>query len=341
MSKSTFELAPRGSFSWSAAFSVLTRFSPLGHVWAGTEREVRLSLLSDGDLAPVTVTLEWDGALRGRVSDPSRVETVARQVARIFSLDHDGAGWHAMLERAPRLREVAGLLPGLRPVCFSSPYEAACWAIVSQRISKTQAARVVAGLVAEHGSFPTPEKLLRLEQVRGLAPVKVDRLHAVAAAARGGVLDAERLRALGDDEGPASLRAIPGIGPFWSSGIYLRACGIRDVFPDEPLSVAALARVHGLGPSPSAEEIRRVTDTFRPFRMWACFLLRVADGRGLLGPPGTRILDTCRPALSLRKYGVRAPPCGPAANHDLARRREFEYEARRHECPPRVRPPRP
>jgi DNA-3-methyladenine glycosylase II len=77
----------------------------------------------------------------------------------------------------------------------------------------------------------------------------------VARAALDGRLDAERLRALGPVAGPASVRGIRGIGEFWSSGIYLRGCGIVDVFPDEPL---------------------------RPYRMWAAFLLRVAAGQGIV-----------------------------------------------------------
>jgi DNA-3-methyladenine glycosylase II len=263
-----FRIVPRGPFSWSDAFSVVDRFPPLAHAHRGTERDVKMSLLADGDFAPVDVHLRFaGGALHGLVSDATRTEIVERQVARIFSLDHDGTRWRH----------------GLRPVCFTSPYEAACWAIVSQRIGKQQAARAFASLVERHGHFPTPEELLRVDSVRGLAPVKVERLHGIACAAIDGDLDAERLRALGDDAAPEHLRRLPGIGPFWSQGIYLRACGIRDVFPDEPLSIAALARVFDLGPSPSAEAIREVTDRFRPFRMWACFLLRVADARGLIG----------------------------------------------------------
>lgn len=261
-----FRIVPRGPFEWSLAFSVVERFPPLAHVWRGTERDVQLSLLADGDFAPVDVHLRFaGGALHGLVSDATRTAVVERQVARIFSLDHDGSGW----------------THGLRPVCFTSPYEAACWAIASQRVSKHHAARVFAALVQRHGHFPTPSELLRVRSLRGLAEVKIDRLHGVARAALAGELDAEMLRALGDDEAPARLRRIPGIGPFWSSGIYLRACGVRDVFPDEPIALAALARTYDLGPTPSREAIREVTDRFRPFRMWACFLLRVADARGV------------------------------------------------------------
>lgn len=278
----TFSLAPRGSFSWPAALSSMARLPPLSHVWAGDERELRLSLLADGDHAPVTVDLRFDGALRGRVSDPSRRDVLARQVARIFSLDHDGAEWDALVARDASLATVMARLQGLRPVCFSSPYEAACWAIVSQRIAKAQAARIVARLVEEHGGFPRPDALARVRGVPGVAAPKVERLRAVAAAALDGALDAERLRALGDDAAPQALRRIPGIGAFWSSGIYLRACGIADVFPGEPRSLAALARVYGLGAAPSEATVRRVTDGLRPFRMWACFALRVAEARGLL-----------------------------------------------------------
>jgi DNA-3-methyladenine glycosylase II len=168
---------------------------------------------------------------------------------------------------------------------------------MSQRISMRQAARAQDALIAEHGqplevaggeawSFPTPERLLTVREVPGLAPIKVERLHGVARAALDGLLDAGRLRQLGDVDGPASLLPIPGIGPFWSSGIYLRGCGIVDVFPEEPLAIAALGQLHGLGDRPDPVAVARLSEAFRPYRMWVCVLLRVAANRGLL--PGIR-----------------------------------------------------
>jgi hypothetical protein len=78
------------------------------------------------------------------------------------------------------------------------------------------------------------------------------------------------------------VRPIRGIGPFWSQGIYLRGCGIVDVFPDEPLSVAALGHLHGLGDRPAPRVLAELTEQYRPYRMWVCFLLRVAAGGGLI-----------------------------------------------------------
>jgi DNA-3-methyladenine glycosylase II len=184
-------------------------------------------------------------------------------------------------------------LPGLRPVCFTSPYETAAWAVISQRISMRQAAGIKERLIAEYGEpvrvggaevrcFPVPERLIRLDSFPGLSKEKVGRLRGVAKAALEGLLDADRLRALGHEAGPASLLAIAGIGPFWSQGIYLRGCGIADVYPAEPLSIAALGHVHGLGDRPDAATVERLTEPYRPFRMWVSFLLRVSAGRGLV-----------------------------------------------------------
>jgi DNA-3-methyladenine glycosylase II len=220
-------------------------------------------------------------------------------------------------------------LPGLRPVNFTSPYETAAWAVISQRISMRQAAAIKARLLEAHGhalrvaghdvtSFPTPERLLRVASVPGLAAEKVERLHGVARAALAGLLDADRLIELGPVAGPESVRVIPGIGPFWSSGIYLRGCGIVDEFPDsEPISVAALGRLHGLGDQPSAEQIQELTDKFRPFRMWVCFLLRVAAGRGLIEGVAGREMALRRAASGSSRGARRGrsqPPSAPGTS---------------------------
>jgi DNA-3-methyladenine glycosylase II len=42
-------------------------------------------------------------------------------------------------------------LPGLRPCGFHSPYKAAAWAVLSQRVRITQAAGLRDDLVARHG----------------------------------------------------------------------------------------------------------------------------------------------------------------------------------------------
>jgi DNA-3-methyladenine glycosylase II len=304
----SFKLTPKGPFSLQRAAEVMGNFPPLGHQpKLGSATEVRLGFVLDGDHKSVAVSLRSVGReLHGTALGTKRVDAVAKQVARIFSLDHDATTYPEIGKRDPKIGAVMRELDGLRPVCFTSPYECACWAVISQRITKTQASRVVAELVRAHGErvklpgeapmavFPRPDRLLDVRTISGIAPVKVERLHAIATAALEGKLDAETIRARGDVEGPKSLLVLPGIGPFWASGIYLRACGIADFFPDEPLAIAALGNLHGLGDRPSEAAVAKLVDRYRPFRMWICFLLRVAVARGVLtnrslGPrPGLR-----------------------------------------------------
>ena len=300
MVRTEIAIKPRGPFSWDAANDVGRNFGPVRHNWQA--KTVRMTFLLDGSFAPVGVDLRFeDGALRGEVAGSDDIAAVQRQVARVFSLDADGSEYPAVGRRDPAVGRLMEALPGLRPVCFTSPYETATWAVMSQRISMRQAAAIKSRLIAERGHpldlggvevrcFPTPERLLEVESVPGLAAEKVERLHGVARAALDGLLDCDRLRALGDEAGPASVRVIPGIGPFWASGIYLRGCGIQDVFPDEPISIAALGRLHGLGDQLSPEHLSRLTEPHAPFRMWVCFLLRVAVNRGLIeGVAGTEM----------------------------------------------------
>lgn len=293
MVASDISITHKGPFSWAAANDVGRRFGPVKHNWRDGD-VVPMTFPLDGTFTPVAVALRWEGgALRGQVAGSSDLAAVQRQVARIFSLDVDATDYPEVGRRDPAIGRLMEVLPGLRPVCFTSPYETAAWAVISQRISMTQAAAVKDRLMDEHGEllevagiearcFPTPERLAEVASVQGLAAEKVTRLRGVAKAALEGLLDVDRLRALGDEAGPESVRVIPGIGPFWSSGIYLRGCGIQDAFPDEPVSLAALGRLHGVGDRPNLLQIEELTAAYRPFRMWVCFLLRVAVNRGLI-----------------------------------------------------------
>ncbi len=291
-------IEPLGPYSWDLTCDVFANFAPVtphttprnasvsrGPRRRGSNQVIPMAFPLDGDFTPVAVAMRWeDGAVVGEVTGSRDLERVSRQVARIISLDHDGRGYPEVGRCDPAVGRLMEALPGLRPVCFTSPYETAAWGVISQRISMRQAAVIKARLVEEHGQrlrvgghdvicFPTPERLARVTAVPGLSAEKTERLRGVAEAALSGLLDTERLRALGPVDGPESVRVIPGIGPFWASGIYLRGCGIVDEFPEEPVSIAALGQLHGLGDRPSDAQMSELTDRFRPYRMCVCFLL--------------------------------------------------------------------
>jgi DNA-3-methyladenine glycosylase II len=252
---------------------------------------MRMAFALDGAWAPVAVAVRQpvdDGPVEVEVIGSADRGRAVAQTARVLSLDHDATSYPQVGERDPVVGRLMSLRRGLRPPLFHSPYEAAAWAVLSARRPARQMAAIRDRLAAEHGqvfdvagqpvaAFPGPEALLAVEQVPGLPQVKVDRLHAVARAAADGLLDVDRLRAVGPEEAHAQVQSLPGIGPFYASLIVIRAIGFADVpVLDEPLALELMGQLYGLGRPATAADVERVTDPWRPWRTWTTVLLRAA-----------------------------------------------------------------
>ena len=254
---------------------------------------MRLAFVTDDLQHQVGVLLRQEpgGDLIAEVDGADDLAAVDRQIRRILSLDRPAEGWVAAGRRDPVLGGVQAAHPGLRPVLFHSPYEAAAWAMISQRRQRSQAASLRHRLSAEAGrafelagvteyAFPLPERLLDLREFPGLEPQRIERLHGVARAALAGQLDPDRLAALEPDEALADLRSIPGLGPVYAGLVELRSTGVSDALTlGEPRLPSYLQHYYGLPETPDGETIRRLAEPWRPFRTWAGVLFRVAGDR--------------------------------------------------------------
>ena len=282
-----FTIVPRGPFSLDLAAGF--GFGP--RLGADDHRPMRLAFAVDGlrEQAGVTLGQDPDGTIRGEV-EGGDVDTVRRQVARILSLDHDGEEWLQVGQRDPVIGRLQELYPGLRPVLFHSPYEAAAWAIISARQRRAQAVRVRDRISARLGrtfdlagqrlhAFPLPDSLAQLESEEGLSAAKAARLRALAARAQRGVLEAERLKGLGPERASEEVQELDGIGPFYASLIVLRACGLADGLADEPSLRTSVAHYYGLDDPPSPQQFEALAQPWRPFRTWASVLVRYAATR--------------------------------------------------------------
>jgi len=219
------------------------------------------------------------------------LERAARQVARVISVDHDGDAFHQLCLADPALASVHSRAPGFRPALFYSPYEAAVWSVISARRARSQGISLRTRLAQLYGAtfdlagvetlaIPTPTQLLAIESVPGLPVDRVPRLHAIAEAAQRGQLDADRLRALPSDEAMAELQRLPGIGPFYSALIVIRACGHTDVLSlTEGHSRSAVQELYRLEAEPTDAELERLAEPWRPFRTWVLVMLRALAGR--------------------------------------------------------------
>jgi DNA-3-methyladenine glycosylase II len=283
---SAFCLSPLGPYSLAASARFLCGFMPVAGGATSDADRLTLAFLSDRDFAPVvaSLTTKDDGAIACDVAGASG-DGVAAQVARILSLDHDARGLAAVARRDGVVAHLLSTRPGFRPVCFPSPYEAAVWGILAQRISMDAAASMKRRLALATGSMvdafdqrfvltPSPARLLEVESFPGLPKEKLLRLHGVARAAQAGTLDAARLRAMTLAEARDALEHLRGVGPWTREHILVRGCGTVDELPaHEPRVHRAVAEAYQLGVAVSSAELARISDAWRPYRTWIAVLL--------------------------------------------------------------------
>ena len=291
MTAGTFVLEPDVPFSLTAAAAF--GFGPqTGRPKPGGDR-MRLAFVLDGyaEQAGVALRQRADGAIEAEVTGSGTLAAVDRQVRRILSLDHPGNGWLAVGARDPVIGGLQREHPGMRPVLFHSPSEAAAWSVISHRRGRAQAAPLRTRLATELGrsfeldgeplaAFPLPERLATLRAFPGFEPQRIERLRGIARAALDGKLDADHLRAMDPAEARAELETLPGIGPFYADLVLVRATGIADLLPrDEPRVLGYVGHFYGVRGPATPAQLREIAEAWTPYRTWGVVLIRVAGDR--------------------------------------------------------------
>jgi DNA-3-methyladenine glycosylase II len=273
MQTHTTERRVRGPWSLATSKAFWEGFTPAA-LPAGSGEPLRTVFLVEADwsTAEAEVRQHADVA-RIAVAGDGDLPAAASQVARFLALDVDATGWLAVGARDPVVGALQEELPGLRPCGFHSPYEAAVWAVLSQRIRIPQAAKLRSTLADRYGSggaLPAPSVLRGLEL--DLPGRKAEFLHAVAEAALDGLLDGEHLRAMPTEEAIAQVQRVKGLGPFAAELVVVRGANAPDAVPlhERRLDDEVVAR-YGRDAT-----VETVSDAWRPFRTWAAVHLRAA-----------------------------------------------------------------
>lgn len=217
--------------------------------------------------------------------DGAPPDDIRAQLERMLSLDVDGAGLAAVAARDRVFAELQQQQPGIRPVLYPSPYEAAARTIVGHQLPVRQAVAINARIAEEHGvrvavddhvmhAFPAPDRLAQLPLIRGLAARKVEQLRALGQTTADWFSTAS-LRAMNRDDAMRQLQQIAGIGPFSAELVLMRGVGDADAFPKtEKRLHRAMAAAYHLGDDPDLETLERIADGWHPYRSWVGLLLR-------------------------------------------------------------------
>ena len=135
-------ITPDGEFSLAAAASF--GFGPNTGRPKPDGDSMSLAFVTD-DLrhhAAVIVTQDAHGLVHAQLFGDGDAGLVEAQLRRILSLDNSGRAWAEVGARDDVIGRLQREHPGLRPVLFHSPYEAAAWSILSQRRHRAQATAV-------------------------------------------------------------------------------------------------------------------------------------------------------------------------------------------------------
>ncbi|MQA06060.1 MAG: DNA-3-methyladenine glycosylase 2 family protein [Streptosporangiales bacterium] len=266
-----------GPWSLTASRSCWEGFAPAALPVHADRDVLRTVFLAEGDRSRAEVELRQDGATATvTVIGAGDLDAAAAQAGRFLALDVDARGWPAVGRRDPVIGRAQDALPGLRPCGFHSPYEAAAWAVLSQRLRIGQAAKLRADLVARHGAdgaFPAPAVLRGLDL--DLPGRKGEYLRAVADAALDGVLACDALRAVDPELAVRTVQEVKGLGPFAAELVVVRGANAPDALPTHERRMEAEV-AERYGPHASLTEL---AEDWRPFRTWACVHLRALRER--------------------------------------------------------------
>jgi len=158
------------------------------------------------------------------------------------------------------------------------PFPALVRTITAQQISTKAAATIHGRLVALMPAGVHPEAMLALtdEQLRqaGLSRQKTAYLRDLAAKVASGELPVGSLHELDDEQVIEAIVKVKGLGR-WSAEMFLMfRLRCPDVLPVDDLGIVnAIQRLYGLRKKPKPDRIRKIGETWRPYRTVACWYL--------------------------------------------------------------------
>jgi DNA-3-methyladenine glycosylase II len=235
--------------------------------------------IADDEAGSLAVDVDW-------IDGTGNVDAVEGWIRSFLSLDDDLTDLYQAAEDDAAFGRVVDDLRGYHHVRFSTPYEAACWAALSQRTPMRVAKGLKRSLVELCGQiverdgeeillFPTPEMVHDAGPAVGDIIEHDRKTKTILAAAE--AFTNEDLASLNDDTLQARLEDVWGFGDWSSEFVTLRGFGRLSGIPrTERRLREAVADLYGLDEARADDgDLDRLSAPYRPMEGYWAHYIRV------------------------------------------------------------------
>lgn len=213
------------------------------------------------------------------------------RVSFFLSLDDDLRPFYQIGLEDPDFAGVVRELYGYHHVKFLTPFESACWAVLSQRNPRNIAQRMKQALAMTYGGridvqgttyqvFPEAAQLVDVGEGELLMVVRNARKveYLVAASKAFHEVDENFLRAGDYDQVEAWLHEIRGFGEWSASFVLVRGLGRMEQAPlSEKVLLEAASRQYGHGQDLTRNEVAKFAERYGAYKGYWSHYLRVAS----------------------------------------------------------------
>ena len=299
MYQKTGTLTPTPPFDFSKSLQFLGIFGPTKNEQTVSTHSLTKAISIDGQTVVFQLTsigttekpgLEYTLFSKDTITEATE-NAVTERMAFFLSLKDDLQPFYRIGRDDPDFAPIIEHLYGYHQVKFLTPFENACWAVLTQRNPMKIAQKTKQVLVEKYGSglevygsvywaFPEPMQIVVADESELLKVIRNDRrteyLFAIARAFS--EVNEEFLKTAPDEEVEAWLRSIKGIGEWSATFILVRGLGRIERVPlTETRLFEAASKVYGHGEVLNRDDLKRLAETYGSWQGYWAHYIRVAS----------------------------------------------------------------
>jgi len=299
MYQETGTLTPTPPFDFSKSLQFLGIFGPTKNEQTVSTHSLTKAISIDGQTVVFQLTsigttekpgLEYS-LFSAKPFSQAMENAVVERITFFLSLKDDLQPFYRLGRADPDFAPIIEHLYGYHQVKFLTPFENACWAVLTQRNPMKIAQQTKQALVEKYGSslevsgsvywaFPEPMQIAVVDESELSKMIRNDRRteYLVAAARAFSEADEEFLKTASDEAVEAWLRNIKGIGEWSATFIMVRGLGRMERVPlTEARLFEAASRVYGHGEELSRDDLKRLADKYGLWQGYWAHYIRVAS----------------------------------------------------------------